>query len=91
MLSDDVRMRLEDMVTSVERIQSYTAGVAFEEFRHDQMMIDAVIRNFIIIGEAATILPADLAVQHADLPLARMKAMRNLIVHRYWNTDLAIV
>ena len=41
--------RVADIVDSIEKILSYTAGMSFEQFRKDSKTIDAVIRNFTII------------------------------------------
>ena len=47
------RLRLEDILTAALRIQSYTAGMSAEEFLVDLKTIDAVVRNFEVMGEAA--------------------------------------
>lgn len=43
---------LEDISEACEKIQSYTSGFSFDDFVSDDKTIDAVIRNFEIIGEA---------------------------------------
>lgn len=44
---------VEDIIDSAEKILEYTHNLSFEEFTKDGKTIDAVIRNFEIIGEAA--------------------------------------
>ncbi len=44
---------LEDILSSARKIITYTQGLSFEAFIADEKTIDAVIRNFEIIGEAA--------------------------------------
>ena len=39
-----------DIIESGQKILSYTSGYTFEEFAQDSKTIDAVIRNFEIIG-----------------------------------------
>jgi uncharacterized protein with HEPN domain len=51
----DDTLLLEDILESGAKIQRYTTGYAFDVFENDERTIDAVIRNFEIIGEAATI------------------------------------
>jgi uncharacterized protein with HEPN domain len=48
---------LEDILESIGKIRQYTTGMSFENFCLDSKTIDAVIRNFEIIGEAANRLP----------------------------------
>lgn len=62
-----------------------------EEFAVDQKTIDAVIRNFEIIGEAAIHIPGELEEQYSHLPISEIRGMRNLLAHQYWDTDIEIV
>lgn len=58
----DARLRVDDILTAIGRIESYTTGMTFDAFAADQKTIDAVVRNFEVIGEAA---------RHVDEPLAQ--------------------
>ena len=44
---------LLDMKEAAEKILKYTKGLSFEDFLTDDKTIDAVVRNFEIIGEAS--------------------------------------
>jgi len=46
-------MFLEDILTSMNRIAEYIDGYNFETFKRDYKTVDAVIRNFEILGEAS--------------------------------------
>ena len=48
---------IEDIMESAFKIIDYTANLSYDEFINDSKTIDAVIRNFEIIGEAANRLP----------------------------------
>ncbi|MBP8086780.1 MAG: DUF86 domain-containing protein, partial [Saprospiraceae bacterium] len=48
---------VSDILESGRKILDYTAGMDFDSFTKDEKTIDAVIRNFQIIGEAANRLP----------------------------------
>lgn len=41
-----------DMLESAKKIQKYTSGLDYHSFLENEMIIDAVARNFEIIGEA---------------------------------------
>lgn len=45
-------MYLQDLLTGLERISQYIEGFNFRQFKQDYKTVDAVIRNFEIIGEA---------------------------------------
>lgn len=48
---------IQDIIESAQKILDYTIGLTYDEFKADSMRVDAVIRNFEIIGEAANRLP----------------------------------
>lgn len=55
------------------------------------MAVDAVVRNFEIIGEAASHIPDDIPSKYSEVPWFEMKGMRNIMVHEYFRVDLKIV
>lgn len=46
-------MRLSDIIEAIENALDYSGGMTLEQFVADRKTIDAIVRNFIIIGEAA--------------------------------------
>ena len=44
---------VEDILESIDKIENYISGLEYEEFSKNTMVIDAVLRNLEIIGEAA--------------------------------------
>ncbi len=44
---------LEDISVAMNRIIEYIAGYHFSKFKKDYKTVDAIIRNFEIIGEAS--------------------------------------
>jgi uncharacterized protein with HEPN domain len=71
-------LRISDIIDAIENVLDYSAGMTFEQFAEDRKTIDAVVRNFMIIGEAATYLPKDFIEKHPDLPWREMRDMRNI-------------
>jgi uncharacterized protein with HEPN domain len=82
---------IADIIESGEKILSYTAQCSFEQFVADSKTVDAVIRNFEVIGEAAGRLPEDFKDQHPDIDWHRIRGFRNRIVHHYFGIDYSIV
>ncbi len=58
----------EDIVEAIEKIQRYTHGLTFQQFVRDQKTIDAVARNFSVIGEAANQLPQNVNKKYPHIP-----------------------
>jgi len=82
---------LEDMLESCERILEYTKGLSFDEFRMNYLVVDAVVRNFTIIGEAAGRIPDEYKIKHPEIEWDRIRGFRNRIVHDYFGIDYQIV
>jgi uncharacterized protein with HEPN domain len=85
------QLLINDMLESCNKILQYTADMTFEEFANDSKTIDAVIRNFEIIGEAANRLPEDFKDSFAQIDWHRIRGFRNRIVHDYMGIDFGIV
>jgi len=82
---------LGDILDSIERIESYTAGVSKENFLENFMMQDAVMRQIEIIGEASNSISAEFQEKYEQLPWSQMRAIRNKIVHDYRGINLQII
>ncbi|MDR2971171.1 MAG: DUF86 domain-containing protein [Bacteroidales bacterium] len=82
---------IEDIIDSANKILSYTDNLSFEEFKSDAKTVDAVIRNFEIIGEVANRLPDDFKEKFPDIDWYRIRGFRNRIVHDYFGIDYSIV
>ncbi|HTI91600.1 MAG TPA: DUF86 domain-containing protein [Puia sp.] len=85
------RLLLEDIIGSANKILTYTEGLSYEQFLADDKTIDAVIRNFEIIGEAANRLPEEIRDQYSNIDWHRIRGFRNRIVHDYMGIDYKIV
>ena len=79
------------MCLSMERIAEYIDGYTFITFKQDYKTVDAVIRNFEIIGEAAKNLPSDYKIKHPELPWSEMYLLRNKVSHEYFGVDYEII
>jgi uncharacterized protein with HEPN domain len=59
---------VEDMLTAARKIQTYVSGMTYDDFIADDRTIDAVIRNFEIIGEAASRIDEAFYSNNASIP-----------------------
>jgi uncharacterized protein with HEPN domain len=67
----------------IERIHAYTSGMSLEDFRTDTRTLDAVERNFAVIGEAARHVPDEVAAEHPDIPWNIMRGMRDILAEYF--------
>ncbi|MBI4680552.1 MAG: DUF86 domain-containing protein, partial [Nitrospirae bacterium] len=56
----EYKLYLEDILTSINKIQKYVGDSPYEALLVAEMKLDAIVRNFEIIGEAASNIPAEI-------------------------------
>ena len=82
---------LDDILDGVEKIKRYTREMTYEEFVDDSKTVDAVLRNFEVIGEAAKNVPDEIRQEYDDVPWSEMTGMRDKLIHGYPTVELQIV
>lgn len=85
---------LAHILQAIERIHRYTNDMAECTFLQNELIQDAVIRNFEIIGEASRNIERhnpDFAEAHHEVPLAFVYEMRNALANGYFKVDFEIV
>jgi uncharacterized protein with HEPN domain len=82
---------LLDIFKSAQSIQSYVGEQTHEEFLKDAKTQDAVLRRFLVAGEAAARLTPETCAEFPGIPFAKIVGMRNRVVHDYGNVDFEIV
>lgn len=87
----EAQLYLDDIIQSIAHIEQYTAGLSFEDFSKDAKTIDAVVRNFEIMGEAAARLPEEFTERYSIVPWSALIGMRNKVIHEYFGIDPEII
>ena len=65
--------------------------MTFDDFIEDEKTIDAVVRNFEIIGEASNMVPDDFKTERPEIEWRRIIGFRNRIIHEYFGIDYSIM
>jgi uncharacterized protein with HEPN domain len=87
----DWTFRIQDILDAIAKIRRYVSDTDFDTFENDEEIMDAVIHNLTVIGEAANHIPAEIIGRHADTPWRQMIDMRNFSVHAYWNLRPSVI
>ncbi|NQU03643.1 MAG: DUF86 domain-containing protein [Syntrophaceae bacterium] len=87
----DWKFRIQDILDAVGAVQKYTQGMEFKTFTEDRRTVDAVVRNLIIIGEAAVQVPEYVCRKYPEIPWYEMRGMRNFVVHEYFRASDAVI
>jgi uncharacterized protein with HEPN domain len=90
-LSKDKRhysLFFEDTIDAMNKIESYIKDLDYNSFCQNNMIIDAVVRNLEIIGEAIKNIPENIITNYPEIPWKRMIGLRNIVIHAYFGIDL---
>lgn len=87
----DYKIYLNDILDAIGRIEEYTKGMSLASFKSDRMRQDAVVRNLIVIGEAAKNLPESARPVSKNVDWNKIAGLRDIVVHQYFNVDMEIV
>lgn len=85
------KMRIRHILEAIAENLQYTTGMAYEQFGSDPKTLKAVVWNLTMIGEAARHVPTEVESAFPEIPWAKMRGMRNHIVHGYDVIDCEIV
>ena len=77
-----------DILAASRLARSYVEGVSHATFENETMRQDAVVRQLLIIGEAAKRVSNEFKGLHPDVPWRQMAGMRDILVHSYDHVDL---
>ncbi|HEX2869004.1 MAG TPA: DUF86 domain-containing protein [Ignavibacteriales bacterium] len=87
----DWKILFEDILDSINKISTYTKDCEFDDFASSSLVVDAVVRNIEIIGEASKNVPEAVKLSAPEIPWNKMAGIRNRIVHEYFGVDISII
>jgi len=87
----DSGLLIDDILLAISKIKIYTEGLDFDGFMADSKTVDAVERNFEIIGEAANQLPKSFQEANSAIAWHSIVSFRNRLIHGYFGVDYQII
>ena len=82
---------IKDIMECTEKIEKYTKGVSYGEFVKNDLVIDGVVRNLEIIGEAVKRIPIEIKKQHPDIEWKKIAGLRDILIHEYSGVNVKII
>jgi len=82
---------IEHIQNCIKKILSYTKGMEEEQFMQNDLVQDAVIRNFEIIGEATKQLSTEFRKEYDYIQWKEIAGMRDILIHNYIGVDILAV
>ena len=89
MKDDEVYLR--HILDAIEKIETYLHSQTHESLSQNDMMIDAVVRELEIIGEATNHLSDQFRAAHPEIPWRDAIDMRNFLIREYFGVRTHIV
>ena len=83
--------RLRDIIYSAELAVHHAGDLDAAALARSPGVRDAVLYRLAVVCEAANHLPTEFKALAPEIPWREMRAMRNYIVHDYWQIDLSMV
>ncbi len=90
-MEKDYKVYLYHILDCIEAVEKYTENVSLGEFKEDRRTVDAVIRNFEIIGEASNKISKGFRERHPEIPWKKLIGLRNILIHEYMGVDINAV
>lgn len=85
------KVLLNDIIFSIENIFSYTKNYDSLTFKNDRKTVDAVVRNWEIIGEASNKISEEIKNNSDDISWRQIIGLRNKVIHKYFGVDESII
>jgi len=90
MIKDDLAY-IEHILDCIRKINEFSNGLTFKEFKTNEMVQDAIIRNIEIIGEASKKISKDIKQTYYKVPWKEIAGMRDKLIHDYLGVDVSVV
>ena len=90
-MSREVDLVLSDIEESATLVLAWCESETETTLFANRVLIDAVIRNLEVIGEACKNVPTDVRLLAPDIPWRRVAGFRDVFVHGYFRIDAPAV
>jgi uncharacterized protein with HEPN domain len=85
------RILLDDIIECINRIQTYSKNLTYNDFCGNLLFQDAIIRNIEIIGEASNKISLEIKMKYNQVNWNEISGIRNRLIHEYSGVNLDIV
>ncbi len=87
-LSEKDRANLEGALDAIRKINEFTIAIHnADEFYVNELIFDATLMNFVVLGEVVEKLSPELMSSYPNIPWPQVKSFRNIIAHNYFGID----
>ena len=85
---DKNNLSIQSILEAIEKIEVFTGSItSTEEFFSNQLVFDACLMNFIVIGEMIARMDEGFKKKYPVIEWDKIKALRNIVAHEYFGVD----
>jgi uncharacterized protein with HEPN domain len=90
MIKDDLAY-IDHIIDCIRKIKKFSSGLEFNDFKTNELVQDAIIRNIEIIGEASKKISSDTKQAYSNIPWKEIAGMRDKLIHDYLGIDIKVI
>jgi len=90
MIKDDLAY-IDHILECIHKINEFSNGLSLKDFKTNELVQDAIIRNIEIIGEASKKISKDTKQTYYKIPWKEIAGMRDKLIHDYLGVDVVVV
>lgn len=87
-MKGDLRVYIEDVLESIEKIEEYIKPITEKDFYKNTQVQDAVLRQLEVIGEAVKNMPFEFRDKYPEIPWKKIAGIRDILIHQYFGVSL---
>ena len=82
---------VDHILDCIRKIGEFSNGLSLKEFKTNELVQDAIIRNIEVIGEASKKISQDTKLTYYKIPWKEISGMRDKLIHDYLGVDVEVV